>query len=191
MNISAQGYATLTTLLQADIAVLEGGYAIEGALPYINTGIILAMAGLDYDHLIEPDYNVQTYRQSGEITDSIHRIGQKVLEIWDQRESLTEKARAENHPEQRTRSIYYDTDTIHEHQNETVRICDDCGGALRIESTANNRRQPVLAVHIPVKACPACRDQGHQWFETANRNRFADIFLQDRTTDRFVSLNKK
>jgi acetoin utilization deacetylase AcuC-like enzyme len=45
MNFSARGYAELTRLLKADIAVLEGGYSIEGALPYINTGIILAMAG--------------------------------------------------------------------------------------------------------------------------------------------------
>ncbi|MGA7877370.1 MAG: histone deacetylase, partial [Desulfoferrobacter sp.] len=31
MNFSAQGYAQLTHLLKPDIAVLEGGYAIEGA----------------------------------------------------------------------------------------------------------------------------------------------------------------
>jgi hypothetical protein len=33
MNFSAQGYAELTTLLKPDIAVLEGGYAIEGRCP--------------------------------------------------------------------------------------------------------------------------------------------------------------
>ena len=49
MNFSAGGYAILNDRLNPDIAVLEGGYSIEGALPYINTGIILAMAGLDYE----------------------------------------------------------------------------------------------------------------------------------------------
>jgi acetoin utilization deacetylase AcuC-like enzyme len=190
MNISAQGYAEMTTLLKADIAVLEGGYAIEGALPYINTGIILAMAGLDYDYLREPDYDAQTYSQSREITGYIHHLKDKVLDVWDQRKSLTEKVRATKDSNQRIRSIYYDTDGIQERQNEHIRICDDCGGALRIESAANGQK-PVLAVHIPVNACPACLDQGYKWFETADRKDFADIFLQDRVTDRYLSKNTK
>ena len=48
MQVTAQGYARLADKLKADIAVLEGGYSIESALPYVNTGIILAMAGMDY-----------------------------------------------------------------------------------------------------------------------------------------------
>jgi acetoin utilization deacetylase AcuC-like enzyme len=190
MNFSAQGYAELTSLLKADIAVLEGGYSIEGALPYVNTGIILAMAGLDYKNLSEPDFNPETFRQSRKTTESIQQIGEEVLNLWDNRESLTEKARAESHPDQRNRSIYYDTDSIQENQNETIRICDDCGGALRIESAAN-RQKPVLAVHIPFNGCTACQEQGHQWFETADREQFSDILLQDRPTDRFLSANKK
>ena len=94
MNLSARGYAELTTLLQADIAVLEGGYAIEGALPYVNTGIILAMAGLDYDHLSEPDYDPAAYRQSRETTDYIHQLGDRVLDQWHNRESLTRTVRS-------------------------------------------------------------------------------------------------
>ena len=55
MQVTAQGYARLADKLQADIAVLEGGYSIESALPYVNTGIILAMAGMDYSKVVEPD----------------------------------------------------------------------------------------------------------------------------------------
>ena len=44
MNFTARGYAELNHRLDPDIAVLEGGYSIEGALPYVNLGIILAMA---------------------------------------------------------------------------------------------------------------------------------------------------
>jgi len=190
MNFSAQGYAKLTTLLQADIAVLEGGYAIEGALPYVNTGIILAMAGLDYDNLREPDYDAEAYRQSKDTTSYINQIGEKVLDLWHKRESHTAAARAKTNPDMRTRNIYYDTDDIQENQKETIRICDDCGGALRIESSAN-RKKPILAIHIPVNACQACQDQGHQWHEKANRDQFADIYLQDRTTDRYHSTQKK
>ncbi len=190
MNLSAQGYAKLTTLLQADIAVLEGGYAIEGALPYVNTGIILAMAGLDYDSLSEPDYDPAAYRQSRETTDYIHQLGERVLEQWHNREALTRSVRSMDNPDQRTRNIYYDTDNIQEQQHETIRICDDCGGALRIESSAN-REQPILAVHIPSDACAACQEQGHQWYDTAKRDEFANIYLQDRTTDCYSSAKKK
>ncbi len=184
MNFSAHGYADLTALLKADIAVLEGGYSIEGALPYVNTGIILAMAGLDYSYVREPDYDAGQYRQNTETTQYIQRVGDKVLEIWSQREALAQAARSKKNCHRRSRSIYYDTDNIHESQDETIRICDQCGGALRIESSAN-RRQPILAVHIPVKACAQCQDQGHQWFETADRKRFAHIYLQDRKDDRY------
>ena len=190
MNLSARGYAELTTLLQADIAVLEGGYAIEGALPYVNTGIILAMAGLDYDHLKEPDYDPAAYRQSRETTEYIHRLGERVLDQWHNRESLTQTVRSMESPDHRSRSIYYDTDNIQEQQEETIRICDDCGGALRIESSAN-RQQPILAIHIPTDACSACRELGHQWFDTARRDAFANIYLQDRTVDRYRSANGK
>ena len=55
MAITAQGYARLAEKLKADVAVLEGGYSIEAALPYVNVGIILAMAGMDYSRVIEPD----------------------------------------------------------------------------------------------------------------------------------------
>jgi len=190
MNFSAKGYAELTTLLQADIAVLEGGYSIEGALPYINTGIILAMAGLDYDRLSEPDYDENAYRQSKETTNYIQRIGEKVLETWDRRKALTESVRARADVGRRNRSIYYDTDDIQEQQQETIRVCDKCGGALRIESSAD-RKKPILAVHIPVKACSDCQEQGREWFESADRSQFADIYLQDRTTDTYISVNKK
>ena len=40
MNFSAQGYARLNDILNPDIAVLEGGYSIQGALPYVNLGIV-------------------------------------------------------------------------------------------------------------------------------------------------------
>ena len=184
MNFSAHGYADLTALLKADIAVLEGGYSIEGALPYINTGIILAMAGLDYSYVAEPDYVADRYRQSAETTQYIQRLGDKVLDVWRQRQALTHAMRSRQDCHRRFRTIFYDTDNIHESQNETIRICDHCAGALRIESSAN-RRKPILAVHIPVKACAACQDQGHQWFETADRDTFDHIYLQNRVDDTY------
>jgi acetoin utilization deacetylase AcuC-like enzyme len=185
MNFSARGYADLTAMLKADIAVLEGGYSIEGALPYVNTGIILAMAGLDYSYLHEPDYDSAIFRQDSETTEYIKDLGQRVLDMWHQREDLGRAVRAKENCQRRSRSIFYDTDNIHENQNERIRICDQCAGALRIESSAN-RRRPILAIHIPRKACSACQDQGHRWFETADLQRFDHIYLQDRKNDQYV-----
>ncbi len=36
------------------VAVLEGGYSVEGGLPYTNLAILAAMAGLDTSHMKEP-----------------------------------------------------------------------------------------------------------------------------------------
>ena len=186
MNFSAQGYARLTELLAPDIAVLEGGYAIEGALPYVNAGIILALAGLDYRHLKEPDYDPRRMRQNREITRWIQQVGDKVLEQWSRRRQLGEQVRQQAACGRRQRTIFYDTDNIHESQDETVRVCPDCAGALRIESTAD-RSGRVLAVHIPRKACAACRETAYHWFEAADPKHFEHIFLQDRPKDTYIN----
>ncbi|MGD8701069.1 MAG: histone deacetylase [Desulfosarcina sp.] len=182
MNFSAQGYAQLTALLKPDIAVLEGGYAIEGALPYVNAGIILAMAGMDFSHLKEPDYDPVKIRQSAEVSRWVHKTCDKVLENWRQRRHLGELYRADYRFIKRQRNIYYDTDNIHEHQQETVRVCDQCGGALKIDSTARGSVH-ILAVVIPRHACSACRNQGRTWYEEADDNQFDKICLQDRFAD--------
>jgi len=185
MNFSARGYAQLTDLLQADIAVLEGGYSIEGALPYVNTGIILAMAGLDYHHLTEPDYDPERYRQSPETTRFIEQICVKVLSNWQRRHVLAENLRAQPQCSRRSRRIFYDTDNIYEVQSETIRLCEACAGALRIES-ASDKKGKVLAVHIPGKACPACRQQALEWYESAAADQFKHIYLQNRPEDSFL-----
>ncbi|KJS33034.1 MAG: histone deacetylase [Desulfatitalea sp. BRH_c12] len=185
MNFSARGYAQLTDLLQADIAVLEGGYSIEGALPYVNTGIILAMAGLDYNHLVEPDYDEERYRQTSETTRYIEQTGVRVLKNWQQRRRLAEEMRVQPQCSHRSRRIFYDTDNIYEVQSETIRVCEECAGALRIE-TSSDKRGNALAVHIPRKACHTCKEQGYQWYESAKLDLFERIHLQDRPEDKYL-----
>jgi acetoin utilization deacetylase AcuC-like enzyme len=184
MNFSAQGYAQLTSILQPDIAVLEGGYAIEGALPYVNVGIILAMAGLDYTRVREPNYDPVKIRQTREISRRIEQIGELTLQNWSQREQRSARSRERRGLDRRTRNIFYDTDNLLESQKETVSICPDCAGALQIDSTADRGRH-VLCVHIPRKACQACKEIGYQWFETAPREAYDAVILQDRTTDAY------
>ncbi len=84
MNVTAKGYAELVNLLQADIAVLEGGYSVQEALPYVNTGIILSMAGLDYSRVIEPNYVEQ--HQSADVARYIDDLILKWKDQWARRE---------------------------------------------------------------------------------------------------------
>lgn len=185
MNFSAQGYAELTTILKPDIAVLEGGYSIEGALPYVNVGIILAMAGMDYSRVKEPNYDPEKIRQSAEITRAIRRIGEEVLSYWSRRDNIRDQVQRSEGFEKRRRSIFYDTDGISEKQIETIRPCPDCAGALRIDSSSD-RGYHILAVHIPLKACNQCKEVGYEWFETADTGLHRKIFLQDRPEDKYI-----
>jgi len=184
MNFSAKGYADLTALLKPDIAVLEGGYAIEGALPYVNAGIILAMAGLSYDRVREPDYRPESIRQTPDINRWIEQVTALTLENWENRHGMKERAQSGKEVENRSRTIFYDTDQISETQNESLRICTECGGTWKIDS-ATQRNGRILAVHIPRHACSRCTDTGHEWFESADAREFEGAYLQDLTSDRF------
>jgi acetoin utilization deacetylase AcuC-like enzyme len=186
MNFSAQGYAALTSLLKPDIAVLEGGYSIEGALPYVNVGIILAMAGIDYSKVKEPNYDPDSIRQTPEITSYIKKLGEEILINWEQREKIEEKIRGAKELDERDRNIFYDTDSLHEKQKETIRVCSDCSGAIRIDSSSD-RGSHILAIHIPRKACRDCKGLGYKWYDTAGASKYDMIFLQDRTEDKYLT----
>ena len=106
--------------------MLEGGYSIEGALPYVNVGIILAMAGLDYSHVREPDYDPDPSASPRDHED-IERKRRTILDLWKPRESLRQARHGAS--SRGATNIYYDTDGISEQQVETVRVCNDCGGS--------------------------------------------------------------
>ena len=184
MNFSAHGYAELTSRLKPDIAVLEGGYSIEGALPYVNLGIILAMAGIDYSNVKEPGYDFEAIRQSPKITSAIEKIGATALRNWNNRAAIKHSAQGKKEFDVRNKNIFYDTDGLSETQRETIRICSDCSGVIKIDSSCDYRRS-IFAVHIPATACNLCRETGYMWYETADKKDFDMIFLQDRTEDNF------
>jgi acetoin utilization deacetylase AcuC-like enzyme len=179
MNFSAQGYAELTALLKPD---LEGGYSIEGALPYVNLGIVLAMAGLDYSHVKEPDYDPDKIRQTPQVTDAITQISESIINAWRQREDIQEHFHSKGDLFERQRDIYYDTDGITEFQSERINACRECGGTYQIDSSSD-RGAHILAVHIPHRACKVCRHLGTRWFEAAQIGEYDRIFLQDRSED--------
>ena len=192
MRVSAQGYARLNQMLAPDLAVLEGGYSIQSALPYVNLGIILAMAGLSYDHVREPDYDPGALRQSRSQWDIVRQTVDRVREIWERPQA----AFARLYPRlddtfTREKQIFYDTDAIHERQEETVRMCDDCPGWLRIDSQAQGGEfghQRIWAMSIPWAACERCADEARDQYRATVRNpsTYYDwIYLQDRPADEY------
>ena len=187
MKFTAHGYAVLNDRLQPHLAVLEGGYSIESALPYINTGIILAMAGLDYSHIKEPDYSARDQIQSQHITSYLKQLKDYTLEAWKSKEVLRRRAYPDRPFHTRNRSIFYDTDYIRETQTETVRTCKECSGAVVIESKADTgRRSRIKAVHLPRHCCSACRKWATEEFEKGREEGFFQTFLQDRDNDSYT-----
>ncbi len=185
MNFSAQGYALLNEKLAPHIAVLEGGYSIEKALPYVNVGIILAMAGLDYSQVREPDYDAQRIRQSPEVTRLIENEAKNVMTLWKKKKNLKKQITGSAAYIRREKNIYYDTDDITEKQIETVRVCDDCGGVVMIDSAADTGKK-IYAVILPNSCCPECRKNGEIFFDRVNSSQYNHVYLQDRQRDVFI-----
>lgn len=185
MSFSAQGYAILNDRLSPDIAVLEGGYSIESALPYVNVGIILAMAGIDYSHVTEPDYNPETIRQTPQTSRYIEQQVSDIYKLWKNRESQKTGIIKGKEYMSRDKNIFYDTDGISEEQEETVRICDECGGLITIDSQASTGNK-IFAVMVPGQSCPACRKKGEEIFESTTGGSYNYVYFQDRDRDIFL-----
>jgi acetoin utilization deacetylase AcuC-like enzyme len=186
MRFSAQGYALLNEKLAPDIAVLEGGYSIEKALPYINVGIILAMAGLDYSQVREPDFDYERLRQSADITRIIENEVQNVLNLWKRRNKLKAQITGSATYIRREKNIFYDTDNIMEKQIETVRVCNDCGGLVMIDSSADTGKR-IFAVILPNQCCTECRRDGVTFFDRVNGSQYNHVYFQDREKDVFIT----
>ena len=162
MRFSANGYARLNEKLAPDICVLEGGYAVETALPYVNTGIIQAMAGLDYSHVKEPDYVPGRFVQTDEMWHEIKKTVGQVQKIWDDQDELVKDAlQGLGDFYRRKKRVFYDTDMINESQEEVVRLCPNCAGYMTISSSAQRGYgilNTAFCVSLPRGACSSCRE---------------------------------
>jgi len=188
MAFTAQGYARLADKLKADIAVLEGGYSIEAALPYVNTGIILAMAGLDYSRVVEPDLHRRYRRQSDSIMAYIKQLVASWRDKWARREQLRREAIAKaGEYWSRHKNIYYDDSGINEEQYETVRICPHCRGFMQIVTRAAGwslRPQSAFATVVWRDSCPKCRQLAYDAAAAAKRElRYQYYIVQDLQQD--------
>ncbi len=181
MRFSARGYAILNERLNPDIAVLEGGYAIQGALPYVNLGIVLAMAGVDYSGVREPDYDASLLEQDPKITKYITELCDGMMNIYANVPRFPKEGEVQGDWFVRPKDIYYDTDDISEKQVEAVALCDECAGTLKIETWSTANPMNALCVEIPRNACTRCVTKGHDLIEKACRT---DDYRYVRLIDR-------
>ena len=192
MSVTAQGYASLAHKLKADIAVLEGGYSVEAALPYVNTGIILAMADVDYSHVIEPDQSAlrtPDKRCNERVDELISEVGN----MWNKRQELQDKAMAQcNGMWSRNKNIYYDEEGIRESQRETAHYCSSCSGYLTIESSAQGTRfgdQSAYIVVLNRDTCEACKNKALESALKAKASKdWNYILIQDKIKGSVTSL---
>lgn len=188
MQVTAQGYARLTELLNPDIVVLEGGYAVEGALPYVNLGILLALAGLDYSRVVEPDLARYTLGQNQAVNDSIAYLIDYVGEQWAKRNEVDlEEVFGSGDFFQRSRMIYYDTAGISESQRSKIRLCDTCAGWEQLETRSDRFRELTCAVLLPWNRCAHCLSEAEEAYEEATASgRFRKVVFFDPRADHFL-----
>lgn len=182
MNFTAQGYAKMTAMLNPDIAVLEGGYAIKGALPYVNLGISLALAGVDFSAVQEPDLDRERIREQQSTMDYLKSLCAELPGIYFNPKPTD--AKRENGYFVRQRSIYYDTDDITETQFERLKDCPHCPGLLLVE-TQSARVSRSLGLYVPVQGCDLCSQEAEERFAKYRQDGFHRAQLSDRVTKRY------
>lgn len=197
MCFTAQGYALLNQKLKPDIAVLEGGYSVETALPYVNMGIIMAMAGLDFSNLREPDYNPGRFKNSSSHLDYLKKLVKQQFSLYQNREEKIKEQYDKNknrfYTEQK--SIFYDTEYLYEMQNNKLRLCSECQGYRLIDSKCRHRDGVVYSVYcisIPVNCCPGCHKEALAVYKEMKENGLYDmVYLQDRIDDRYYRFDMR
>ncbi|MDR3270653.1 MAG: histone deacetylase [Peptococcaceae bacterium] len=188
MNVSARGYGQITELVRPDIAVLEGGYSIETALPYVNLAILLALAGEDYSQVQEPsnrrhtDVSLKDFKQYYQ---DLRAKQESQRVTWDKervKHLLNQEWAHEDY------SVYYDTEGFQETRQEYVRPCAYCGGTVVIMSKVRLHSDVCVLVRIPFLACETCRRTGLDvWQSLSERSqeshRYGSILLQNQADD--------
>jgi acetoin utilization deacetylase AcuC-like enzyme len=179
MNVTARGYGKITELLQADLAVLEGGYSIQGALPYINLAILLALAGEDYSNVVEsahinrPQITFSEFKMYIKNLQIKHRQAKTDWIVQEESRLPQGKWAVIPHP------VYYDTEGFQERRYDYVRLCNHCGGTVYIESQSPLDGSNNSLIRIPFEACPTCSQAGHDlWGGLLGQRR--NILFQDQ-----------
>lgn len=182
MNVTARGYGKITELIRPDLAVLEGGYSIETALPYVNLAIFLALAGEDYTNVSEPQKPQRPHLNLQELKGYIKELKvhhKQAKPNWAIRE---EKSLPSGKWAFIPHSVYYDTEGFQEIRQDRVRLCNHCGGTVFIESQHASTGEKFALIRIPFNTCPDCKQAGYDlWEDLIGRK--TSVLLQDQSQD--------
>ncbi len=186
MNFSAQGYAKLTEILNPHMAVLEGGYSIEGALPYVNLGILLALAGVDYSFVKEPDYSKDKVFQDEKHSVYIKQVVHEVYKLWTNKKKIAQQEfSSEDGFYSKTKRIYYDTDGISDSQLEKVKDCPHCSGYVTVDSKCKEKGLHVFSIMIPFHCCNNCVAEALDFYKNGSSH-YDYIYLQNQKENQFL-----
>jgi len=153
----------------------------------------MAMAGIDYSNLYEPDYKDKKsiFKEDPGRLKVLAEIVHKLKDVFHRRRELAETTRQKKSGTfiQRHRQIYYDTDQIRETQDESLKVCTDCPGYLLISSrAAGGGHFNVHCISIPLQSCPHCRQEALEHYSKMRQKPtkpFDYLYLQDRIADSY------
>lgn len=194
MRFTAKGYGLLTEKINPDIVVLEGGYAVESALPYVNMAVILALTGQDYSKVIEPEFKPSLVSETDEILLYTDKLINNVNKLWEDSKKVDkDRLFGKEKFTSRRKNIFYDTNFLSENQIEKVRKCDNCPGWVGIHTylESGNYDGNSYCVSIPLYACEDCRNEAlEEYEEKCKDKKFDNVYLQDKKNDNYL-LNRK
>lgn len=176
MNVSARGYGKITELLRPDLAVLEGGYSIQGALPYVNMAILLALAGEDYSNVIEtqkPQRDEIKGKTFLSFYQSLRKEAESVHPQWHIR---NESFLPSGDWVYQERNVFYDTEWFQENRKEYVRKCEQCGGTVLIFSQNLETYEKGILIRVPFQACNSCENAGYDLLEQFSKKEKSILF---------------
>ncbi|MDA8227641.1 MAG: histone deacetylase [Desulfitobacterium hafniense] len=189
MNVTARGYGKINEIIKPDLAILEGGYSIEGALPYVNLAIFLALAGEDYNGVTEPQkpkrpvVNINSFKS---YLKDLKAQNERLKPNWTIKdEPFLPKGKWAYIP----RSIYYDTEGFQELRHDRIRLCNHCGGTVMMLSQHVELGEKYALIRIPFEACPDCEQAGLDLWDYLI-TQFKIVLLQNQTRDQIVFWNK-
>jgi hypothetical protein len=169
MKLTAKGYAEMSALINPDIAVLEGGYAIQGALPYTNLAIIMSMAGLDWRLVKEPKPKHGFPATKPETLDYVKKLAETIHKRRQNPVPAQSGSVLRDGWWERDRRVFYDSHAvtrdledswpsyINEQRREALRDCPDCPGLLVVD-TSSGVCEGGRYTKLPPNPCPKCAE---------------------------------
>ena len=181
LRLTSRGYGDFTKSINPDLVLLEGGYAIETALPYVNMSVLLALASEEYRDIKEPGYSKALDRDSKTVLEQIKETLYKLKANLKNPSQVKSDFTKQRGSWVRNKNIFYDTEYFFERQKEVLHDCPNCSGILEIISEAqhgNGKLYPLHGFTLFPSTCSFCRTKAKQWYEEKNKRNMIPSSVQ-------------